>query len=1094
MRIPSFDPLLTACDHLSEGEREDVRKAYEFAVRKHEGQTREDGSPYVLHVIDVAIIMAEWQADRDAIVAALLHDTLEDTQTTKEEILEQFGKRVGLLVEGITKFTQADLNPALDLERKTETLRKLFDIMRLDIRSILVKLADRLHNVRTIDSLSSSRRERFARETMDVYYKIAFHLGMRQLRREFAEQCIPYVFPEGVHERMERDRLCQQFRTTPYTIERYIKAQEGASGIEEIFLQPRNLQIFHDKKEARDGATLSQDAFSIVAIVTDEESCYHFLKSVHTLYRPVAGQFRDFIAAPSEAGYQSLHTHVSLPEGGVIEIRIYTPEMYQNAMSGIVHSLFGHGAAGPSFGWLQRSEELDLKTRESSSAFWEALESDILRETISVSVDRQRISLPNGATALDAVFALHNHSATRTLRISVNGVEESFSSPLKEDDDVHTTLAEFAQVSFDWLDAVSTRHARFLISEELKQHSRAEKISLGATILQRELDHYGKGLIQHLSRSQCQSIADKYRRSSFDQVLSMIGEGVLRPRDVVFFLFPEEQKRLTFWRPASDLYRFRLAVEYVHSKQDSLSLVTAAAREHGVTVDAVTQQQSKDRTELQIAGHADSRLQFADFVETLERHESCVSVQTLIPAAKKAILMTSFLLAFLVIFIDVLLLPWYEQVLTGMPFLPQIILQALPLLPILVANLYLLRLLRQYVVRMRNDRWYLVVGFLLNLIGLIVLSVHSVYTTTRSLWPLIGIFVLFVIAIGYRFLRTEALFAPFDDQKLKPVSDTEWQARVRHKRTGYIIRFAAVIIWGLEPIIIRYSPANDLTPFLRTFLYGLGAMIPMTAAYLLIGYLRTRKRPTLTLPYDGSFFALVVGQVGFFYFMNASLIYTSGTNLLLFNTFAPICALVVAAFFWRKDIPYLRQPKVMLMIFLLAVTGGIGSSLLIQNSLQTRDAWSAVGDILAMIAMFFDVLLVIGQIQYIKHFIKTNGMLLNMHVFSFVLLFIAPIIIISSFFGIEILKGLTRSSLLWGMAIGLMIGVGQLLNYEAFKRIDGYLAYMMFNISVLITFVAEAFFLRTIQPTFLLILSGVMIIGASVFAEIVNSRCEKKGL
>jgi len=1094
MHSPSADQLLAACSHLSVGDRADIEKAFAFALTKHEGQKREDGSPYVSHVIAVATIVALWKADRDTVIAALLHDTVEDTATTKEEIATAFGRHVALLVEGITKFTQVDLNSDLALERKTETLRKLFDVMRLDLRSILIKLADRLHNIQTIESLPLARRKRFAVESMSVYYKIAFHLGMRQLRREFAEACIPYIFDTGTIDLKRRDALCIAYRDLPMTIERALHSLAESRPVPSVLFQPRNLQIFHDLCLTRKGVALSQDAFSIVVLVPNEEECYHFLKSIHTLYRPIVGHFRDFIASPSDAGYRSLHTHVALEDSSIIEIRIYTPTMYDQAMLGIAYTLFHDVDSTLNFSWLERTQELDIKTRQSSSAFWEALESDILRETISVTVDRSRVSLPRGATTLDAAFALYDTDAVKTKQIALNGVPSSFAHVLKEDDNLHITLHSAVQTEFGWLDAVHTKHARLLISEELKHHSRAEKVTLGATLLQKELDHYGKGLLQHLSRTQCNAAARHFARESFDQVLAMIGEGVLRSRDVLFTLFPDHKPSL-FHRKAVDRYSFHLSISFNAAVEDPLVIVSEIARSTMVSIDAVKLQQAGDTMSVQIAGHALSRTHFADFVEQLDRHESCTQLQMMIPTPKKAILISSFVLAFLIILFDVIAYPYYADSLNNFGFLPRMLLQALPLIPMLLANLYLLRLLHRHIVRMRNDRWFLVIGFLLNVVGLLVLTLQIASSSgVGSLLPLIALFTLSLLYIGYRFLKTEALLAPFDEQTLQPVPEVQWRVIKKRKMAGYAIRLVAVFIWGLEPIVIRYSPVNDVSPFLRTFLFALGVLLPMGTAYFLFSFLRQRKLPKLSLPYEHTFFLIVIGQVGFMYFMNASLIYTSGTNLLLFNNFAPLIALIIAAFFWRKDIPYLKQPRVMMSIFLLAITAGIGSSLLMRNSFALESSWTVVGDILAMCATFFDVMLVVGQIQYIKSFQKTNGILLNLHIFSFVLLFLAPIIIVGSIVYPDFLRGLTYTSMLTALGIGFMIGCGQLLNYEAFKRIDGYLAFMMFNFAILITFVIEAFVLKSIQPTFILVFSGLMIIGASISAEILNSRCEKKGM
>ncbi len=1093
---PDFSLLQPSLAHLSSGDRGDIRHAFDFAVSAHTPQKREDGTPYVLHVIEVAKTVAEWGADRDTIVAALLHDVLEDTPVTKEEITERFGRHVGLLVEGITKFTQADLSPDLPLDRKIETLRKLFDVMRLDMRSIIIKLADRLHNVQTINALpTEDRRKRFALETLTVYYKIAFHLGMREVRRIFAEFCVPHAFPEGAEELRERDRFCIDGEKLCRMVAKDLTSRDESHRIQSVTLQPRNLLVCHQRKADRGGQAGKEDAFSIVVMVKTEEDCYRLLKSIHTLYRPVSGHFRDFIAAPSDAGYQSLHTHVTLRDGTVLECRIRTHAMWEQAEKGITVALFGSQNPPPSFAWLQRSASLDLKTRDSSSAFWEALESDVLREANSVTVDRKRMSLPKGATALDAAYALYDEKAGDTIAMTVNGRPVPLSETLKEDDDVHVEMGK-QQVTFDWLQMVSTRHARMLIVDVLKRSDKSEKVALGGALLQKELDHYNKGLVQDLSRTQCMHVAEHFRRDQFDGVLAMIGEGVIRARDVVFYLFPEHRRPFL---PTKSRYFFRLHVTGTQQREhEILSQLQGVIRLSDVTVDR-TNVSFNPRTkylDLQLSGSCDDRLQFADFVELLERQEWVSRVQTLISKWQKLSLIGAFALAFAVIFLDILLFPAYEQMLERLPLVPQFLIQALPLIPILAASYYVLRLLRHYVARMRSDRWFLGIGLLLNIIGLmlLVLRILLLKKSTASLLPLIAIFSLSMIYVGYTFFQTDALLAPFDERRLQPMNDRQWRSLKRRKVAGYVIRLIAVLIWGLEPVYIRYTDVNDLSPFLRTFLLGIGVVIPSVLIYITRSAFKKRSWPKFTLPYDWSFLILVIGQVGYMYFKNASLVYTTGTNLLLFNNFSPLLSLVIAAFFWRRDIPYFKQPRVMFWIFLLAVTAGIGSALLVHNNLQLSHSSSILGDALAMISTFFDILMTIGQIQYIKRFPKTDGTLLNLHIFLFLLMCTAPVVLFAPLVHMSLFDHLTVRTLLLGLGIGLFVGFGQLLNYEAFKRIDGYLAYMLFNLSILVTFVMEAFVVHSVQPTSLLIVSGILIIAASVLAEYLNSRCQRKGL
>lgn len=1101
MTQPDFASLAAKISYLSASDLDDVRQAFDFAVEAHNGQVREDGTPYVLHVIAVAEIVAGWHADRDTLVACLLHDTIEDTPVRKEDIAQKFGRKVALLVEGITKFTQADLSPDLPLDRKIETLRKLFDVMRVDIRSILIKLADRVHNVETIDSLPTpERRRRFALETLNVYYKLAYHLGMREVRRTFAEYCVPHAFDNGAEEKRKRDLLCLSAKHIVPVIEKELRKQEDSDRIVDVFFRPDNLLLFHEKAEERGGNPILQDAFFVSVIVRTEEDCYHLLKILHTLYRPVSGQFRDYIAAPSDAGYQSLHTHVAMRDGAVIEVRIRTPEMYEQAMRGLTLFLYKSKAATtPNFSWLKRSELLDIKTRDSSNAFWEALESDILRETISAIVDRRRMSLPKGATALDAAYALYDSRAGSVSSLTVNGRTVPGSEILREDDDVHVTLDQGKRVTFDWLQMVSTRHARLLIVDVLKQTDKSEKIALGASLLQKELDHYNKGLISEFSRSQCQLIADYFRRESFDQVLSMIGEGVIRARDVVFFLYPERGDSFFRLRKSTE-YSFRLRITAtVHDDQDVLSDLQNVMKDSNVTARNIQLRPMRERgtVEIFLGGTCSDRLAFADFVEVLERKDWISQTESMLSTQQRAMVMALFGVAFALILLDVLLFPLYQSSLLQLSRVPQVIVQALPLIPILVVNYYLLRILRHYVVRIRSDRWFLGIGLFLNIIGLMLLVLRMVLLqdAQSSLLPLIAIFVLAFVYTGYKFFQTETLFVSLDERSIRPISEHQWKDIRAQKIKGYGIRLLAVLIWGLQPLYIRYTPVSELSVLLRTFLLGVGVLV-ISSVFLLLRHLFSRSKMSLVafrLPYGKYFSLLVVGQITYMTLKNASLVYTSGTNFLLFGNFAPLLGLLVAAIFWRKEIAYLRRPQTMLWIFLLAVVTGIGSSLLMYNN-SLASSTGVIGDVLAFIAAGFDVLLVVAQIQYIKQFPRTDAALLNLYLFFFFLCVSAPIIVFGSLLGWPVLHDLTRTTLLLGIALGVFEGVGQMCNYEAFKRIDGYLAFMMFNLSILITFVLEAFVIHSIRPSFLLLLSGAIIIGASVIAEIVNSRCQKKGL
>lgn len=1095
-----MDAFFAALDedlsHLSPADRKDVRRALEFAAKAHSGEKREDGTPYILHPLAVARILAEWRADRDTIIAALLHDVLEDTPVRKPEILMEFGRHVATLVEGVTKFTEADLTTELPLDRKIETLRRLFEVMRLDVRSILIKLADRLHNIQTIDVLPSERRRRFALETLMVYYRIAYHLGMRDVRRAFAEASVPYAHDDGAAVRDLRDRMCADAAPAVAAMERALRSSGISSVIEKIFLQPRNLALFYEHVKNRLGKPLLRDAFSIVIVVRSEEDCYRMLKSLHTRYRPISGQFRDYIAVPTDAGYRGIHTLVALSENAIAEVRIHTPEMSEQSRRGVVTSLFGTGPTlAPGFAWLRRSEELDLRTRESSSAFWEALSSDILQDSLFVSVDGKRVSLPVGSTALDAAYALYDARAHCIARISVNDRPVVLAHALHEDDDIICTFGPVHAVAASWLSMVSTQHARFRIVDVLKQIRRSEKVILGSRLLERELMHFGKGTLQSLSRTQLAESAVHFRRESFDEVLAMVGDGTLRARDVFFALFPERPRILVGDRSHSG-YDFRLRISCMPvSQSDVLASLHSLLRMHGIQAHSLTVKMHSDNHTVLLSGSAPDRIRFSDFLDALEREEWTSSIHATLPFFLKAVLIGGILLAFAVTIADLIFFPWYQAQLSSLGFFPQFFLQALPLFPIILATAYLLKLLGSHIVWMRSDRWFIGIGFFLNFLGLLLLIFRMLTLGIFvGVFPLLLTFTLALLVMGYAFLRIESLFSPFDDYDTHPMSSSDWIVARRRKIEGYVIRFFAVCVWGILPVYIRYTSVNLLSPLLRTFLIGIGAIIPAGIILLVGMLLRRRSFSSLRLPLNGAFLTLIIGQIGYMYLQNASLQYTSGTNLLLFNNFAPLIGLIVAAILWRKEIPYLRQPKTMFWIFFLASMAGIGSSLLVYYSLGQNTALTILGDVLAMISTFFDVLLTVGQIQYIKRIPRTNGMLLNFHIFFFLLLFISPFILISSVFDRSFFVSVSWFTLLLGLGTGSITCLGQFLNYEAFKRIDGFLAYIMFNLSACITFLIEAFVFRSIRPTFLFLLSAFLIAISSIMAEAIHSRCQKKGL
>ncbi len=1100
--IHDFSRLESILGYLSENHLHDVRDAYKLACEAHAGQTRHDGSPYVNHVIEVAEIIGQWHGDRDTVIAALLHDVLEDAPVKKDEITSRFGRHVALLVDGVTKFTNADLDHDLPLDRKTETLRKLFDVMRRDIRVAIIKLADRLHNIYTIDLLPSpERRKRFALETLNVYHKLALHLGMRDVRQTFADFCVPYAFDDdGERAKKLRDAECAQGELLFPSIERQLRAEDEHNALEMLEMQPRDLLKFLQRMRERMWQPAASDAFSVVVIVKSEEACYQLLKHIHTLYRPVSGKFRDYIAVPAESGYRSLHTHVTLPDGVVIDIRLRTAEMHEQAQFGVTTFLFRGAGVGPKFSWLQRSAEIDLQTRENSGEFWDALESDILRETMSVCVDRQRIAIPKDSTALDAVYALYRERAGNAEHISIDGQPAALSHILKPDDDVYVTMADHEVITFDWLKYVKTRLARSMIVDVLKQRDRSEKIMLGMDLLQRELDFYKKGLVRDLPKAKQQHVADHFRRRDFEDVITMIGEGVLRARDIVFYLYPEH-RRFPFVRLLQRKgYNFRLCVSGTSDRQRDVQVrLNQLIQEADVSITGtVIRFDAATHTfEIYLSGASLDRLHFADFIDILERQDWISKVQTMLSMHQRAGLTLSFLVALGVLVGYVLLLPQYYKAFAGVPSMPLFLLHVLPLIPILGANYYFLSLLQHYVLSMRREQWFFGLGFVLNVFGvLLVMWKLPVLTGQVPLLMVLFLFTFAMLFLGYRFVRTlfelEPRRAPSAALTIAGAKSIK-NAR-RQKITGYLLRFGAVFIWGIEPVLIRYTSIQTLSPLLRVHIWAVaGAISGFAAIFILNLFYKSGQKLAYKTPYNRYFWIIVFANLSYNYFLHKSLLFTTATNVNLVLSYAPVFALLLAFLVWRRRISYLNSPKSIQQIFMLFGLSALGGTMLVYNDFQTT-AQGALGDLFALMIAFSDVAFMMSNIHYVKYSgVATNTISLATHHFVWIAAATLAMILGGNlFFGLDITFNLTMNQWVTNIGVGVITLVGLVLTFEAFKRIDGLLAFMMLNLAPFIAFLFELLFFRhTINTNVLFFVGGGLIIIASIVAEVINSRCEK---
>lgn len=491
--LAAFEQLIA--DYLPLDQAQQVRRAYYYSEQAHYGQTRRSGEPYVSHPLAVASILARMHMDAQSLMAALLHDVIEDTGVNKEDIGAQFGEEVAELVDGVSKLTHVEFD-SVEL-RQAENFQKMTLAMAKDIRVILVKLADRLHNMRTLGVLNREKVKRIAGETLDIYAPIAMRLGMNEVRMEFEDLGLKALYPMRAR-RLEaarkaasgnRKQLVDQIKDQlTQTL-----AREGLAATV-IGREKHLFSIYSKMKAKRKSFSEVMDIFAFRLIVDSVDDCYRALGMVHSLYKPVPGEFKDYIAIPKANGYQSLHTVLKGMHGVPIEIQIRTHEMEDMANNGIAaHWLYKTEEAGVSIShtrareWVQGLLEMQQRAGDSLE-FIENVKIDLFPDEVYVFTPRGDIlELPKGACAIDFAYAVHSDIGDRCVAARVSNQLVPLSEPLESGATVEIVTSPSGRPSPSWLNWVVTARARTHIRHFLKDQRREDSLALGRNLLDRAL-------------------------------------------------------------------------------------------------------------------------------------------------------------------------------------------------------------------------------------------------------------------------------------------------------------------------------------------------------------------------------------------------------------------------------------------------------------------------------------------------------------------------------------------------------------------------------------------------------------------------------
>jgi GTP pyrophosphokinase len=536
-----------AIDDAAAMERLDVdllTRAYRFSERAHAGQKRSSGEAYVSHCVEVAKILAELHLDSVTVASGLIHDVIEDTGVSVEEIDREFGGEIAAIVDGVTKIGNITFRSTQ--ERQVENYRKLLLSIAKDARVILIKLADRLHNMRTLDYLQEEKRRRIAQETMDLYAPLAHRFGMAKLRWELEDLSFKHLETEGYKslaklvaaKRAEREGLIAQMRDP---IERVLR--DAGLTHAEVTGRPKHLwSIFKKMKQREKPYEEIYDLMAIRVLVNTVPECYHALGLIHEGWTPLQERIKDYIAQPKSNGYQSLHTTIFGPGKQLFEIQIRTRDMHRTAEFGIAaHWLYKETAKtrdelDEKLGWFREilAMQLDAKTPDE---FLEFLKLDLYQDEIFVFTPTgDVIQLPKGATPIDFAFAVHTEVGLRCHGAKVNGKIAPLSRQLRNSDQVEILTSSAARPSRDWLAHVRTGRARHKIRQWIRNEEQATSAKLGRDILEREVK---RRRVDKPSDDQLLAVAKQLSLSDVRHLIASIGQGDIHASQVFKLLYPE---------------------------------------------------------------------------------------------------------------------------------------------------------------------------------------------------------------------------------------------------------------------------------------------------------------------------------------------------------------------------------------------------------------------------------------------------------------------------------------------------------------------------------------------------------------------------
>ena len=537
--VPAAAPVVASvtllinklAEYLSPSELKKVKEAYRFSDEMHLGQVRKSGEPYIVHPIAVAEICADWKLDAQAIMAALLHDVMEDQDVKKDELIERFGAPVATLVDGLSKLEKIEFQSLI--EAQAENFRKMLLAMASDVRVILIKLADRLHNMRTLEHMTPAKKRRIAAETMEVYVPIAHRLGLNNIYRELQDLAFSHLYPMRYRTLAKAVKAARgNRREVVKKILESVKSTLAAAELPaEVYGREKTLYGIYRKMRLKH-LSFSQvlDVYGFRVVVDNFAQCYVALGTLHGLYKPMPGKFKDYIAIRKLNGYQSLHTTLIGPYGTPVEFQIRTQEMHRTAESGVAaHWLYKNGESNltdlqqRTHSWLQSLLDIQQQTGDSAE-FLEHVKVDLFPDSVYVFTPKSKIiALPRGATALDFAYSIHTGIGDHTVSVVINNEAAPLRTELRNGDIVEIVTDPNSRPSPTWLSFVRTGKARSAIRHHLRTINLGESVELGQELLSQAL--LALNINPELPQPTIEKLLNESSAKSMDELYAEIGIG-----------------------------------------------------------------------------------------------------------------------------------------------------------------------------------------------------------------------------------------------------------------------------------------------------------------------------------------------------------------------------------------------------------------------------------------------------------------------------------------------------------------------------------------------------------------------------------------